>query len=577
LITAIDEYVDRHNEAPKPFIWAASVGDILEKVTHMSISVGPFVRRCPKAGRVTGIRRGAVLPRLLLPTAGLLSVLWFLFRVIPKPSRAAYPCQRIAAGLGSGFLVHLTSLLAALAGHHFLRRRGAQIAAAGVGTVLCCTLYVGSAVSDQPKPQVLIPAEGPNHPMGAAKGIYAGRVTWAQDFAATKWNGQDGNWWEDRNVNQAAVDKMISRNLQELTGANSDKSAWDRLFRWHNQAAGRGNQGYKAGERIVVKLNCNADEGKPWNNRGYPSPQVVAALVRQMVEVAGVPGNAVLLSDPSRAIGANIYREVRALPGAEYQQVSYEGQSGEEGPQRVRPEPDMNSPVWFDMPGGKRQALYLPKSFSAATYMINFGLMRPHRVFGVTLAGKNHFGSVYDPELKIFKPSALHAFALWDYPTPNHQGEPHSHPVLMGHRNTGGKTMLYMLDGLYTSYNQGQPVVRWSTLDNRWFSSILMSQDPVALDSVSYDLITSEPNLTRDNPCFNGNADSYLHEAALAGAPPSKAKYDPGNSGKALQSLGVHEHWNSAAAKKYARNLGRGQGVELIELRWRFGKGNHED
>jgi transposase len=32
LTTAIDEYVDRHNEAPKPFIWTASARDILEKV-----------------------------------------------------------------------------------------------------------------------------------------------------------------------------------------------------------------------------------------------------------------------------------------------------------------------------------------------------------------------------------------------------------------------------------------------------------------------------------------------------------------------------------------------------------------
>ena len=30
--TAIDEYVDRHNEAPQPFIWTASAGDILEKI-----------------------------------------------------------------------------------------------------------------------------------------------------------------------------------------------------------------------------------------------------------------------------------------------------------------------------------------------------------------------------------------------------------------------------------------------------------------------------------------------------------------------------------------------------------------
>ena len=32
LVTAIDDYVDHHNESPKPFIWTASATDILEKV-----------------------------------------------------------------------------------------------------------------------------------------------------------------------------------------------------------------------------------------------------------------------------------------------------------------------------------------------------------------------------------------------------------------------------------------------------------------------------------------------------------------------------------------------------------------
>ena len=32
LIAAIDQYVDRHNENPKPFIWTAKAADILEKV-----------------------------------------------------------------------------------------------------------------------------------------------------------------------------------------------------------------------------------------------------------------------------------------------------------------------------------------------------------------------------------------------------------------------------------------------------------------------------------------------------------------------------------------------------------------
>jgi hypothetical protein len=34
LITAIDDYIDLHNENPKPFIWTAKASDILEKVTR---------------------------------------------------------------------------------------------------------------------------------------------------------------------------------------------------------------------------------------------------------------------------------------------------------------------------------------------------------------------------------------------------------------------------------------------------------------------------------------------------------------------------------------------------------------
>jgi hypothetical protein len=32
LVNAIHDYVDQHNENPKPFIWTASAKDILEKV-----------------------------------------------------------------------------------------------------------------------------------------------------------------------------------------------------------------------------------------------------------------------------------------------------------------------------------------------------------------------------------------------------------------------------------------------------------------------------------------------------------------------------------------------------------------
>jgi hypothetical protein len=91
------------------------------------------------------------------------------------------------------------------------------------------------------------------------------------------------------------------------------------------------------------------------------------------------------------------------------------------------------------------------------------------------------------------------------------------------------------------------------------------------MDSVALDLVSTEPNLTtqpdgQPNPSFNGNQDGYLHEAALAGNPPSHAKYDPEGDGTVLASLGVHEHWNNAKEMKYSRNLGKKDGIELIRI-----------
>ena len=59
-------------------------------------------------------------------------------------------------------------------------------------------------------------------------------------------------------------------------------------------------------------------------------------------------------------------------------------------------------------------------------------------------------------------------------------------------------------------------------------------------------------------------ADDYLHEAASIPNPPSDANYDPNHDGGLTESLGVHEHWNNATDKQYTRNLGTGNGIELV-------------
>ena len=46
------------------------------------------------------------------PLVGLAALVRFLARVVPKPSRARYPCQRVAAPLASGFVLWLAGVCA---------------------------------------------------------------------------------------------------------------------------------------------------------------------------------------------------------------------------------------------------------------------------------------------------------------------------------------------------------------------------------------------------------------------------------------------------------------------------------
>ena len=41
---------------------------------------------------------------------GIASTIWFLARVIPKPSRATYPCMQAAAPIMSSFIIWLISI-----------------------------------------------------------------------------------------------------------------------------------------------------------------------------------------------------------------------------------------------------------------------------------------------------------------------------------------------------------------------------------------------------------------------------------------------------------------------------------
>jgi len=499
-----------------------------------------------------------VLPLL----TGLFALLWFLLRVIPKPSRATYPCQRVAAPLASAFVIWTIGLF----GSTMICRRAkylvdrsryvlAALCAIAVVAVMWTTI---SATENNPAAAAFSPSEPANSPMGVAKGIHPGRVVWVHDADATSWDGSTGNWWDDKNTDPKAVDTMVSSALQGLTGQSSDAQAWDALFRYFNKTHGFGDAGYQKPEKIAIKINMNQERGGNWKpDQGMPSPQVVYSVVHQLIKVAGVPGSAITIYDASRDVGAPIVMKFAVSSDSEFQGVKFVVSPQNAKDERTAAMQNTAHPLQT-----KAGTACFPTCLTEAKYLINLALLRGHTLCGVTLCAKNHFGSTYF-EKEGWTPSPLHNTSSRKQP----MGSYNCLVDLNGHQQTGGKTLLYMIDGLCTAKNQTATVIRFASFGNDWVSSLFASQDMVAIDSVGLDFLRAEQAVNPVMTDVTGNPDNYLHEAALANKPPSGTAYDPEGDGTTLESMGVHEHWNNPKDRKYSGNLGTGNGIELVQMR----------
>jgi len=389
--------------------------------------------------------------------------------------------------------------------------------------------------------------------------------------------------------------------VRGVAGRSSDTAAWDAIFRHFNSERGRGDVGYQPGEKIAVKINlttCNAGgeqvdpityNKKPGiMNRIDNSPQITLALLRQLVHTVGVAPEDITVGDPT-GLFPNYYRDM-LYP--EFPTVRYLDNYGGSG--RMRAE-FSDVPLYWSTAEAKRTVQdYLPVSFAQAHYLINFAILKGHSS-GVTLCAKNHYGSLIRTPDAYLRPEwpgrpgngSYFNYYNMHYSLPNaNQSPPWSPGIaryralvdLMGHSELGGKTLLYLIDGLYGGYYWEARPYKWNMppFNGDWPSSILASQDPVAIDSVGYDFVNTEwPDVVRYGHApaakydMGGGAEDYLHEAALADDPPSGTFYDPDHKGDVtpLESLGVHEHWNNAIDKQYSRNLGAGEGIELVLLR----------
>jgi len=429
-----------------------------------------------------------------------------------------------------------------------------------------------------------------NAPVGEARGIFPGRVVWVRDPKAAHWSGDresvTDQWWMDASTDQARVDAMLSLLLRTLTGATADNDAWKVIFNYYGRKSGISGRPYRPGEIVAIKVNLNNSKPVVPTNLVNVSPQVALAMVRQLVHHAGVQPKDIIVYDAQRDIYPGLLDKI----WKEYSDVRFV--------QKNAPDPVHQKHPAFGAIHGLEQAqwvkgqtysadhfdnaTYIPTQIMDATYLVNIALVKAHSYpyaaaeggdegqTGVTLTGKNHFGSIKGP-------GELHSII-----NTNQGGTPHAYsPIvdLSASPNLGAKTILYVLDGLYCArrhmsyplhfpnapfHNRVEPYA-----NSDWPASLLVSLDGVALDSVGLDILYSQ---TKNNVDENGhprimiraNADDYLMEEALANHPPSGTTYCQEN--KPVASLGVFEHWDSDESRQYSRNKDpkHGKGIELV-------------
>ncbi len=425
-------------------------------------------------------------------------------------------------------------------------------------------------------------------PLGVGQGIHPGRVVWVHaPEAVDGWAGLEAadRWYEHTDL--AVVEEMMSQAVRGLTGETADAPAWEALFRHFNQRQGRGERGYQPGEKVAIKINltvCNArgstvnlttyEKKSTYRNWVDNSPQMLVALLRQLVYVAGVAPADISVGDPTGLFAKHLYDPIHQ----EFPEVRCFDNYGGSG--RVRTHFSTVPFHWSTAAADGKLADYVPVPFAEAAYIINFAVLKGHSA-GITVCAKNHYGSLLRCPDGYLRSAGIVDYFDLHLSLPNKGWSPgmgHYRALvdLMGHRELGGKTLLYLIDGLFGGYYwEGKPYP-WKMppfgdgTKGDWPKSLFASQDPVAIDSVAYDFLLQEwPDVVSggvDEPgSLEGGAEDYLHEAALAGAA-SGTSYDPEKDGTALTSLGVHEHWNNPMDRQYSRNLGGTEGIELVAL-----------
>jgi hypothetical protein len=234
--------------------------------------------------------------------------------------------------------------------------------------------------------------------------------------------------WEGDALSPTVVRRMLDISITKLTGLANAREAWAALF--------------TPDDRIAVKVNA-------FRNSLIWTHVPLVTAVTDSLQDAGVPANQIVLYD---------------YLTAELETAGFTVNRDGDG---VRCHGTDSSYKEYSDVGGT--AVQLSPILDDCTALINMPVLKSHMITGITFAMKNHFGSIQNP-------ASLH------YPVGEKMAGLNTLPQIKD------RTRLIIGDLLEANLEYSSSFPYWKA-DYKG-DSILMSFDPVAHDTVGFDILT---------------------------------------------------------------------------------------
>lgn len=331
----------------------------------------------------------------------------------------------------------------------------------------------------------------------------APRVVHVHHGRAARWPRTTGMYRDF--LDQQAIDRMLDEAVMVLKGAGVDE-AWRRVFPLEAPET----------RTLAIKVNLNnaVDAADGAGNIIDAVPEPCISVIKGFVRAGGRSANCTIYdatnTAPTRFLATWFKNRVKGV----FSDVRFLAGGGSEGPTADAPDPTEYvtwSPAYLSPPPDTRIAGVVLSS----DYLVNVPIVKKHGQANVTLGYKNHLGS-------IDRADKLHNWLFQDVPEASVLADIMGSPAVAGDpsvRSIAQRTALTVGDMLYGQPCKNFGVVPrpWAIFRNEWPCNLIVSDDPVAADSVMIDILEAEP--TNEGGCGSSRAWArrYLQYAELKG------------------------------------------------------------